>query len=137
MERRLPDNQAFAQKRHARGGIGVRRMYRGLPPNLNRPARLLWRWRAPSRKNERLNPRSVPVTARSLETHSIVSAPVVPLVAGLVSLQLGQQGLVVDLQRMSRLGFVPAAGLKDALNVQTFDLLERQLRAISRRDDRR
>lgn len=53
------------------------------------------------------------------------------LVAGFVFLQLGQQGLVVDLERMGRLGFVPTAGLKDTLDVRSLDFLEGTLRLLS------
>ena len=49
-----------------------------------------------------------------------------------VFLQLREERFVVDVERFRRVGFVPAAGVEDALDVEPFDLFQGQVRVISR-----
>jgi len=48
-----------------------------------------------------------------------------------VFLQLGEECFVVDVERFRRLGLVAAAGGEDALDMQPFDLFQRQVRRIA------
>ena len=46
--------------------------------------------------------------------------------------QFREHCLVIDLESLGRLGFVASVGVEDALDVEAFDLLQGQVRVISR-----